>query len=611
MPVTKIQFKPGVVKDVTPYTAENGWIDADKVRFRMGMPEKIGGWVKYIPTILLGVIRSLHNWTTLGGGNYLGIGTSNKFYVEYGGAAYDITPIKRTVSLLNPFSTTLGSPIVQVTDIMHGEFSGDFVTFSAASPVAGLNLSREFSIVERISENVYTIDAGAPANATTTGGGSTVASYQINTGSVASISGDGWGSGFWSRGGWGTPASTEGLGALRLWSQDNFGQDLVANPRNGGIYYWMPDNAFPRMVPLSELPNADEPPSTALFILVSEVDRHLLAFGCNDIFQTNPDKLLVRWCSQENPSIWSPAATNTAGSLRLTTGNEIVTARRARQETLIWTDTSLHSLQYVGGQSVFGIQQLADNISVISPNATAHVNNVTYWMGTDKFYSYSGRVETLNCPMRTFIFKNLSRTQQMQVTAGTVEEYSEIWWFYPSMNSMINDLYVVYNYADNIWYNGTLSRTAWLDSSTKQFPIGADMGNLYFHENGLDDGSTSPVSPITAYIESGDFDLVDGDKFAFVKRMLPDLSFQNSTATEPELAMTLSARNSSGLPPNQADTAGGDAIRAITMAVGQYTGQIWVRIRGRQMRLRVSSDMAGVQWQLGSPRIDVQPDGRR
>jgi hypothetical protein len=707
MPLSKILFKPGVNKENTRYTTEGGWYDCDKIRFRQGNPEKIGGWTQYASTTFQGVCRSLWNWTTLAGDNLVGVGTNLKFYILKGGVYYDITPIRKTITLTNPFTATNGSAVLSVTDANHGCADGDFVTYSGAG-IVGLGgnitaavLKNTFQIAY-INDNVYTITVGATANATdasgSPGGGSVVTQYETNTGSAAQVPLVGWGAGPWGLGTWGNSQTTPT--SLQLWNQKNFGEDLIYGPRGQGAYYWsanvgvaplqitisiaapgvitlpagfsFPDGttitftstgALPtgltvgqvyfvvsstggtfsvsltlggapittsgtqsglqfisqRGVDLADAGDSDAP----LFqnvIQVSDVSRFVMCMGTNDYGQTFLDPMLIRWSDQEDPFTWSPAATNQAGSIRLSHGSEIITAVQARQEIVVFTDTALYSLQYVGTPFVWSTQLLGDNVSIIGPNAAMIASGVIYWMGVDKFYRYDGRVQTLNCDLRRHVFSDFNPLQAQQVYCGTNEGFNEVWWFYCSKDSDAVDRYVIYNYIENVWYYGSMGRTAWLDSGLLPYPIAATYNaRLVQHEDGVDDVESGTPVAIAANISSSEFDIGDGHNFGFVWRVLPDLTFEGSQPAgsvsgvvypDPKVDMTLLPLQNSG--SGVSGSASGAVVRKATYAITeQFTGQIYTRVRGRQMIFQISSSQLGTTWQLGAPRIDIRPDGRR
>jgi hypothetical protein len=616
MPLQKIQLKPGLNKENTRYTTEGGWFDSDKVRFRQGNPEKLGGWERISSNTFLGVCRSLWNWVTLGGQNLIGVGTNLKFYIERGGFYYDVTPIRSTVTLSNPFDTISGLPTVTVNDTAHGCVTGDYVTFSGASTVGGLNLNNEYSVTV-VDANTYTITASSNASSTVTGGGgaSVTAAYQINTGSAIQVPITGWGGGPWGSGPWGVGTVT--LFGIRLWSQSNFGEDLVFAYRGGPLLYWdATGSTSTRGVYVSSLTGASDVPTIVNYTIVSDINRFVFAFGCNEIGSADIDAMLVRWSDQEDVAMWTPSATNQAGSLRLSHGSEIVSALQARQELLVWTDTSLYSLQYLGAPDVWGAQILGDNLSIASPNAMVYAANTAFWMGKDKFYVYDGTVRPLPSDLRRYVFNDFNQSQYQQVFAGTNEGFNEVWWFYCSANSTSVDRYVVYNYVENVWYYGTMARTAWLDTALRSYPIAATYThNLVQHEKGTDDKETATTLPIEAYITSSEFDLDDGQHFVLINRILPDVTFEGSTADSPAIIMTLQPMSNSGSGYNSPLSEGGNSSRTITrtatVPIEQFTGQVFVRIRGRQLAMKVQSTGLGVMWQLGSPRLDMQRDGRR
>lgn len=700
MPLKKLTLKAGVNRENTRYTNENGWYECDKIRFRQGTPEKIGGWNRISTSTFLGICRSLWNWVTLEALSLVGVGTNLKFYIEAGGAFYDITPARDDVTLTNPFSTASGSPVVTVTDANGGYIVNDFVTFYTSTTVGGLTLRGPYQILS-ISGTTYTFNAGSNASSTTSGVGGTVyALYQINTGPSYVIPLNGWGAGTWGSGTWGNSATSDD--AMRLWSQSNFGEDLIYGPRGGAIYYWdasmgvsppsftatvatptvitttvaltdgMPIRFFPTVgstLPTGLTPalqyyvrnvsgntfNVSTTPSGSLvavsgagtgtfrilvngyalqdsglassvpalqnYLLVSDINRFVFAFGCTEYGSTVFDPMLIRWCDQEDPFNWTPAATNQAGFLRLSRGSEIITASQSRQEVLVWTDAALYSLQYIGAPGVWGAQLMGDNISLAGQNATAFANGVSYWMGKDKFYKYDGRTQPLRCDLRRFVFEDINTLQYQQVYAGTNEGFHEIWWFYCSKDSTVVDRYVVYNYMEDIWYYGTMGRTAWLDSGIRSYPLAATYAhNLVDHESGVDDNVSGTPAPIYSYVTSAEFDLEDGHQFAFVYRVLPDVTFTGSQASNPTATMYLLPMKNAGsgynVPNvNANQSVGGESFKPVTrtavLPIEKFTGQIFTRVRGRQLVMRFESSDLGVNWQLGSPRIDIRPDGRR
>jgi hypothetical protein len=615
MPLKKILPRAGVNRENTRYTTEGGWYDCDKIRFRQGTPEKIGGWLPYSTSTFEGVCRSLFNWETLAGLSLLGVGTNLKFYINQGGLYFDVTPIRSTVTLTDPFDTTDESAVVTVTDVAHGCITGDFVTFSGATTVGGLDLNNEYQVTV-VDADTYTITAASPASSTANGGGTVTADYQINTGAAINQPLLGWGAGGWGLGGWGVGVTS--TTQLRLWSQANFGQDLVFCPRGGaGIYYWSADTGVTtRAVNLSELAGASDTPVAANITLVSDASRFVFAFGVNPLGETDIDPLLIRWSDQENPAVWTPEATNQAGDIRLSQGSEITAVIQARQEILVWTDTALYSLQYQGPPLVWGTQILGDNISVASQNAVALASGVVFWMGVDKFYKYDGRVQTLRCDLRQYIYEDINLDQLGQVCCGTNEGFNEVWWFYCSAESDTIDKYVVYNYLEDIWYYGTMARTAWLDTGLQPAPLAATYANTVVqHETGNDDVVLTDVVPINAYITSSEFDIDDGHNFGFVWRLLPDITFRGSDAASPQVTMTLLPLQNSGSgytnPLSEGGASNAAVARQAVVPVEQFTGQVYIRVRGRQLAMKIESSALGVAWQLGAPRIDIRQDGRR
>ena len=614
MPLQKLQLKPGVDRENTRYTAEGGWYETDKVRFRRGMPQKIGGWVRLSSAVYLGICRSMWNWITLGQQNLVSVGTNLKYYIERGGAYFDVTPIRSTVVLTNPFDTTSGSATVLVTDLAHGALENDFVTFSGATAVGGLTLNNEYQI-SFIDDDSYNITAATTASSTANGGGTVTAAYQINTGNEIAVPFTGWSAGSWGSGTWGFGGTTDA--PIRLWSQANFGEDLFFTYRGGALFYWDASSGVTtRAVYVSSLGGASDVPVIANKAFVSDIFRFAFCFGANDLGTSVLDPMLIRWSDQEDVANWTPAATNQAGSLRLSRGSEIVTALQARQEVMIWTDSAVYGMQYLGAPEVWGAQLLGDNITIASPNAAVYAGNTAYWMGTDKFYTYDGTIKTLPCSVRSYIFNDFNSSQYAQVVAGTNERFDEIWWFYCSAGVTQNDRYVVYNYLQDIWYYGNLSRSAWMDSDHRENPLAATYSNnLVSHEVGYDNQENVTAVPITATLVSSEFDLDDGDKFMFVNRMLPDVTFEGSTAANPAAVMTLLPLQNSGSGYNDPASVGGvnnaTVTRSAVVPIEQFTGQVFVRVRGRQMAFKLESTEIGVAWKLGTPRLDMRPDGRR
>ena len=727
MPLQALKFIPGTNRESTTLANEGGWFESDKVRWRSGCPEKIGGWVRDTGTAFStlqppsgsfwGVCRSMWNWLTLAGNNLVGLGTNLKFYLQNstGGYFYDITPIRATKSLTNPFTAVDGSTTITVSSPGHGAVTGDFVTFSGATGLGGnitaTILNAEFQVTY-VSSNTFTIVSSIAANATdasgSPGGGSVTATFQITTGNEVFTFGTGWGAGLWGGvttgvatttlngtinssvtsivltsatgfgtsgtilidnelitysgvstntltgctrgtngtiaashtsgatvqlantfGGWGVPAEETIATQLRTWTQTNFGQDLIFNPRNGPLYIWTV-NANPNiwdraqyLGPSTTITTSTGPvtvdsscPVIASAVLVSDSSRFVICFGCNDYGSTAQSPLLIRWSDQEDYGTWAPLATNQAGSYLLSHGSSILAAIQTRQEILVLTDSALYSMQYLGPPYVWGFQIMADNISVMSPNSAITVNNVTYWMGTDKFYMYTGRVETLPCTLRQYIFDDINLQQSFQICTGTNEGYNEIWWFYCSAGSTTVDKYVIFNHLERTWYYGTIARTAWCDSPLRATPMAAGYnGQLIYHDNVNDDGSTTPASPIEAYCQSSDFDIGDGHNFGFVWRIIPDVTFDGSNVDLPSVDFTVRPRKNPGANygASESPTVASTQNYALeqTYNVQTFTEYAYVRIRGRQMAFKISSNTLGVSWQLGTPRMDVRADGRR
>jgi hypothetical protein len=685
MPLKKILLKAGVNKENTRYTNENGWYVSDKVRFRQGTPEKIGGWQRISSSTFLGVCRNLWNWVTLGFLNLIGVGTNLKYYIEWNSTYYDITPIRATTTLgTDPF-TGDGTTTVTVTANSHGALTGDFVTFSGVTGTYATLLNAEYQLTV-VNANSYTITTASSVAAGATGGSAVVAAYQINTGPATQEPFFGWGAGGWGLGTWGNGISTNT--DIRIWSSSNWGEDLIFGPRGGGIYYWDATSglsaravnvnslggtvtltiASPCVITLSNvlaegtaiklattgalptgltagttyyLINVDgvtanlaasltgtaintsgsqsgtqsistlvDVPTVQNYIYVSDTSRFVLLFGTSEYGSTSLDPMLIRWSNQESVVDWVPSPLNQAGSIRLSHGSEIVTAIQARQEIVVFTDSSVYSLQYLGPPLVWGSQLLGDNISIASQNAAIVASGRVYWMGVDKFYIYDGRIQTLRCDLRRHIFGNINLAQNQQIFSGTNEGFNEIWWFYCTANSSVVDAYVVYNYAEDVWYYGTMGRTAWLDSGLRDYPLAATYSNnLVNHEQGIDDNVSGTPTAIEAYIESAEFDIDDGENFGFVWRMVPDLTFQGSTAQTPQVTMTMYGMNGSGSGFN---TEASKAVsQTSTATIEQFTNIVYTRIRGRQMIIKIASSGVGTTWQLGAPRIDIRQDGRR
>jgi hypothetical protein len=615
MPLQKLQFKPGVNRDQTNYTNEGGWYECNKIRFRSGYPQKMGGWLRYGTFTLQGICRQMFNWITSFSDNLLALGTSKKVYLEGGGFLTDITPIRQTFTTTatdNCFDTTNGTTLVNVNIVGHGATTGSFVTFSGVvGPIGGIpqaQFNAEFEITSVTNADNFKITLTTAATSSTTGGGTAiVAAFQINIGNDISAIGYGWGAGAWGRGAWGSGALTPVVDIQRDWFFNNFDNDLAMNIRNGAIYYWTYDSTFSTRATLLSATTIGgiapaDVPAEATQILVSQNDKHLLCFGATPYGGGQFDPLLIRWSTQDQPNVWTPLVTNSAGFLRVSRGSQIVCAIATRQEILVYTEGTLSSLQFLGTTDVFGLQELSDNISILSPRCVATVNNTAYWMGHDKFYAYGGRVETLPCTLRNHVFTNLNYEQADQIICGTNEGWNEIWWFYPTADSDVNNAYVIYNHLEKIWYYGTISRTAWSDSSLREYPQAVGGYYIYDHERGTNDD----VLPMTSNISSSDFDLMDGDQFLLTKRIIPDINFNGSTASAPEVTMYIKPRN---FPGNAYSNIDSGAV--IETSVDIYTEQIFMRARARQMAIEIASEDLGVQWQLGSPRLDGRPDGKR
>ena len=643
MPLQKLQFQPGINKESTSYANEGGWFDCDKVRFRSGFPEKIGGWAKIGSNSFLGTCRALHPWRTLGLDLFLGMGTSSKYYIESGQGFYDITPLRFTTAAGGATFAKVGNgdPTLTVADPSHGAVAGDFVTFSGAATLNGsitaAILNQEYMIDSIVDSNSYKIRARAVATVDSitvdgvyvpttvnaaagdsgNGGGSVVAAYQVSTGLNSSVFGTGWGAGTWSRLTWGSAASLTLTDVLRIWTHDNFGEDLIINVRDGDIYLWDASAANPLSTRATSLATRATAagltgaPTVATKVIVSDVDRHVIVFGADPLTNIGTqDPLLIRFSDQENAIDWTPTTTNTAGDLRLGSGSKIETAVETRQQILVFTDVSLYSMQFIGPPFTFGINMISENTTIRGPLSVIAVDDSVYWMGKNEFYVYNGGVQKLPCTVRDYVFSDFNENQGEKCFAALNSSFSEVWWYYPSSGSEEIDRYVVYNYVQNIWYVGNLNRTAWIDRGVYNLPIAASTDYyLYDHETGSDDGSTAPAQAITAFIESSQFDIGEGDQFSFVRRVIPDLTFRDSTAVAPVVNLTLQARNFPGGAYLQTDASA--VTRSATVPVEQFTQDANVRLRGRSMSLKVDSSATGVAWRLGAPRIEIRPDGRR
>ena len=617
-----LTLKPGVNRESTRYAAEGTWYETDKVRFRFGLPEKIGGWQRLSANTYLGVARSLTNWATLSGQNLLAVGTNLKYYIERGGEYFDVTPIRLTTAAGDvEFAAVDGSAIITATNVDHGAQQGDFVTFSGAVSLGGnitaTVLNREYVIASIIDDDNYTFVATATANSSDSGdgGASVVGAYQIPIGNEIEVPFTGWSAGRWGFGTWGFGGVT--LAPMRIWSQSNFGEDLFFTYRGSAPFYWDASTGVTtRAVYVSSLGGASDVPVISNIAFVSDIFRFAFCFGANEIGGAALDPMLIRWSDQEDVANWTPTALNQAGSLRLSQGTEIVAVRQARQEVLVWTDSAVYGLQYLGAPEVWGAQLLGSNITVVSPNATIYANNVAYWMGIDKFYYYDGTVKTLPCTLRSYVFNDINKNQFNQVICGTNEQFDEVWWFYPSAGSTQNNRYVVYNYVENIWFYGNLSRSAWIDADLRDNPIAATYSNnLVSQEFGVDCNELGTANPIIATITSGEFDIDEGDRFMMINRILPDMTFVGSTADAPSATMTILPLENSGSGYYNPLSVGGNSTTTITrittVPIEEFTGQVFVRIRGRQIAVKIESTGLGVTWKLGKPRLDIRPDGRR
>ena len=632
MPLQKLQFKPGVNRETTSYTNEGGWFSSEKIRFRFGMPEKIGGWVKTSANTFLGTCRALINWVSLDGTLRTGVGTHLKYYIKEGDGYNDVTPLRTTTSAGDvTFAASNGSSTITATDTNHDCVANDFVTFSGAASLGGVVtaavLNQEYQVASVPTVNTYTFIAKDTDGDTVTanssdsgnGGGSVVGAYQINVGLDSTVLGTGWGAGTWSRDAWDSAATlTDVANILRIWTHDNYGEDLIINVRDGGVYYWDKSAyaaTYARAIALSAVSGADDAvPTIAKKVLVSDRDRHVLAFGCDpeDAIGTQ-DPLLIRFSHQETVNTWESTSTNTAGSLRIGSGSEIITAIETRQQVIVFTDVSLHSLQFLGPPFTYGIDLISENITVVSPLAAKAVDDFVFWMGVEDFYVYDGRVQKLPCAIKSYIFNDINLFQKEKIFAALNSSFNEIWWFYPSEDSDTNDRYVIYNHVEQAWSYGTMARSAWLDRGITNNPVAAGLDNyLYTHEYGLDDGSTSPASAITSFVESSQLDIGEGDKFVFIRRLVPDVTFDGSTASSPSAEFTVKTRNFPGgayLESNASTVT--QSAAATTTTVEQFTDQVHIRLRGRAFALKVGSTGAEVQWRLGSPRVDIREDGRR
>ena len=613
MALQKTLFKPGINREGTDYSNEGGWFDINLVRFRKGLPEKFGGWLKLTTDTFLGTCRALHAWVSLGGDKLLGLGTTWKYYIQKGNVFYDITPIRSTDLNVTTFAATNGSAVITATDTAHGAVINDFVTISNAVSLGGLItaavLNTEHQITS-ITTNTYTFVASATANGSDSGNGgsATDAAYQINVGLDVYVPATGWGANNWGEGTFGSSTALNETAQLRLWSHDHFGENLIINARNGGIYKWTENNGVTtRAVELSGISGANLVPTKGIQVIASEKDRHLIVLGADPISGSSRsgtiDPMLIAFSDQENELQFEPLITNTAGSLRLSSGSSIIGANKSRQEILVWTDTALYSMQFVGPPFTFAINLINEGTGLIGPKASVTAPTAVFWMGYNNFYAYNGTVQSLPCSVQNYIFSDINLTQSFKINAFTINDKSEIGWFYCSASSTEIDRYVIYNYVEQTWIYGSLSRTAWLDSGIENYPRAVSSGYIYQQEVGFDDDE-SPMTNV--FIESSDFDIGDGDKFSFIRRLIPDFKFL-SNSDGGKVNIVVKTRNFPG-----------DSLTTrATSSIGSTTQQSNIRARGRQAVLRFESDdddataNTNVGWRLGATRLDVKTDGKR
>ena len=628
MPYAKYIFKPGIDREGTDYSNEGGWYDANLVRFRKGRPEKIGGWAKNTLNTFLSTCRALHAWVNLSLTKYLGLGTTWKYYILQGNVFNDITPLRTTTSAGDvTFAASDGDATITVTDASHGAVADDFVTFSGAATLGGLItaavLNQEYQIATVTSTNVYTVEAKdtdgdevtANSSDSGNGGSSVVGAYQINVGLDVFVEGSGWGAGTWGAGTWGSVSAISASSQLRNWSHDNFGEDLVMNPRGGGIYYWdQSGGATTRAVAVSDLAGAILAPTIALQVLVSDIDRHVVCLGADPINASNQrtsasDPMFICWSDQENITDWEPIATNTAGSLRLSSGSEIIGGLSSREEILIWTDISMYSMQFIGAPFTFGVNLINQGVGLIGPKAAVNTPDGVYWMDRKGFYKYGGSVQLVPCSVHYYVFSDFNQEQYFQTFGFVNKQFNEVGWFYCSSGVTTIDRYVVFNYAESSWTIGQLSRSAWMDEGIFDDPVAtyttANVGYLYDHETG-NDADGSPMDNV--YIQSSDFDINDGDYFTFIRKIIPDVKFTGSGGSDQTINFVLKSR----------DFPGDSLTTDTTQNVTSTTQKLDIRIRARQLTFRIESDddnlsevRLGVGWRLGDTRMDVKPDGRR
>ena len=628
MPYAKYIFKPGIDREGTDYSNEGGWYDANLVRFRKGRPEKIGGWAKNTLNTFLSTCRALHAWVNLSLTKYLGLGTTWKYYILQGNVFNDITPLRTTTSAGDvTFAASDGDATITVTDASHGAVANDFVTFSGAATLGGLItaavLNQEYQIATVTSTNVYTIEAKdtdgdevtANSSDSGNGGSSVVGAYQINVGLDVFVEGSGWGAGTWGAGTFGSVSAISSSSQLRNWSHDNFGEDLVMNPRGGGVYYWdQSGGATTRAVAVSDLAGAILAPTIALQVLVSDIDRHVVCLGADPINASNQrtsasDPMFICWSDQENITDWEPIATNTAGSLRLSSGSEIIGGLSSREEILIWTDISMYSMQFIGAPFTFGVNLINQGVGLIGPKAAVNTPDGVYWMDRKGFYKYGGSVQLVPCSVHYYVFSDFNQEQYFQTFGFVNKQFNEVGWFYCSSGVTTIDRYVVFNYAESSWTIGQLSRSAWMDEGIFDDPVAtyttANVGYLYDHETG-NDADGAPMDNV--YIQSSDFDINDGDYFTFIRKIIPDVKFTGSGGSDQTINFVLKSR----------DFPGDSLTTDTTQNVTSTTQKLDIRIRARQLTFRIESDddnlsevRLGVGWRLGDTRMDVKPDGRR
>jgi hypothetical protein len=639
MAFLKLTFRPGISRDQTDYAGEGGWFACDKIRFLSGNPQNIGGWRKRTIEPMWGIARMMHNWITTYHDNLMAIGTNSKLYLEYGGSVSDITPLRELQPTLstpdtdNCVYTAAGQALVSLVLAAHGTVVGNFVNVSGVvGPIGGIpedEINGNHQIIDVANANTLTFATTTVADATVNGAGGVAITvdFEIDVGTVSASGGYGWGTGPWGRKTWGSGADKPISITQRDWFYDNFDNDLVANIRLGGLYYWArgTDITIPpaaRAISMQDQATLDgfDPdavPSKVMQIAVSQQDKHLLAFGAVPYGSTSPldfDPLLIRWTDQDSPTNWTPDPLNSAGDIKVSRGSKIMRGLPTRQEILVWTDAKLYTLQFTGTTDVFAVQEYADNISVMSARAMITASNITYWMGRDKFYAYTGRVDTLPCTLRDHVFNNIDLGQSDQVVCGTNEQFNEVWWFYPTSGTGYNDSYVVYDTLQQIWHYGTIDRSAWLDSPLRDLPSAIKPASsstgldakcyLMSHETGFDDED----QPMHSYIQSSDYDLGDGDSYMLTRRLIPDFTFRNSVNLNPKITLQIRPRN---FPGDQSFPDTDESADIFATAVGTYTRQVFIRARARQMAFKISCDMLGVSWSVGVCRIDGRQDGKR